>query len=172
MPNFACEISCGATPSFDCINDEYDIVVTSVTRSATREERLFRDSSGCVAGVTFFNPILEIQVEGNPLECDPATLSGFHPGTVINEAIEPASAPETPVAADGTGATGGAAPFGFQNFANNNATQTPVGAATASCFDFLYSDGCTIYVDPSLTCTNDAAPVLTFTARHYPFATA
>lgn len=93
MPTFNCSDTYGTVPdnaTLDLINDDPDLLVTSVSRSGTREKEEYRSgSSRCVTGVDYYNPRFTVGVSGNVLGIGDSTVGSVtdkHPGTSVTSA--------------------------------------------------------------------------------------
>lgn len=89
MPAFNCNIDHGSIASGGgCdIVDEIGILVNSLTISPTREKRVFKNASGCTAGLRYQDPILTFDFDGYMSAVDPGdeanNLHNIHPGTAV-----------------------------------------------------------------------------------------
>lgn len=63
--------------------DETDIIVNQVSYSASRDKSEFKDNESCINGLRLANPLLTIQLEGNPIEQDNTNMSDIHPGIQV-----------------------------------------------------------------------------------------
>ena len=70
--------------SLDLLDDEADFLVTSCTRSGSREKEEFRNSKRSVEGLEYYNARFTVTINGNVLGFGAAgSFTARHPGTQI-----------------------------------------------------------------------------------------
>ena len=89
MPASTCSITLGTGVPVDIsttLVDEVNVLVNSVTVSASRDETEYTNPDGCVTGIKMFNPKLEWSLSGNPLARTAGGTTDFSnvaPGTQV-----------------------------------------------------------------------------------------
>ena len=89
MPASTCSITLGTGVPVDIsttLVDEVNVLVNSVTVSASRDETEYTSPDGCVTGIKMFNPKLEWSLTGNPLARTAGGTTDFSnvaPGTEV-----------------------------------------------------------------------------------------
>lgn len=89
MPASTCSITLGTGVPIDISStlvDEVNVLVNSVTVSASRDETEYTSPDGCVTGIKMFNPKLEWSLSGNPLAQTAGGTTDFSnvaPGTQV-----------------------------------------------------------------------------------------
>ena len=90
MPASTCSITLGTGVPIDIsstLTDEVNVLVNSVTVSASRDETEYTNPDGCVTGIKMFDPKLEWSLSGNPLTRSAggtADFSNVAPGTEVS----------------------------------------------------------------------------------------